>query len=215
MDITYFGHSSFRLRGKTATLVTDPYDSDMVGLKFPKHTEADIVTISHDHEDHNKADMIEGSPFIIKGPGEYEVKGVGIVGVSVFHDEEKGAKRGRSTMYRIEMDGINIVHLGDLGHMLNSQEVDALDGVHVLMVPVGGFFTINAAKAVEVINEIEPSIAIPMHYGRSELNQKQFGELAGLDQFFKEIGKEPVAPVPKLVLSKDKLPAEMSVVVFQ
>ncbi len=215
MDITYLGHSSFRIRGKNATVVTDPYDSDMVGLKFPKHVAADIVTISHDHKDHNAVEAIEESPYVINGPGEYEIKGVGIVGVSVFHDNENGAKRGKNTIYRIEIDGISVVHLGDLGHVMNSAQVDELDGVNILLVPVGGVYTIDPSQATQLINDIEPSIVIPMHYGRAELNQKEFGELSPLGAFLKEIGKEGIAPQPKLTITKDKLPAEMQVVTLE
>jgi L-ascorbate metabolism protein UlaG (beta-lactamase superfamily) len=214
MDITYLGHSSFRLRGKTTTVVTDPYSPE-VGLKFPKHIEANIVTVSHDHGDHNAVSFVEGNPFIIHGPGEYEIQGVGVVGCSVFHDDQKGATRGKNTIYRIEVDGISIVHLGDVGHMLSSEEIEALDGVHVLLIPVGGFHTIDAVKASHLISEIEPAIVIPMHYGRPELNQKIFHDLAPLSVFLKEIGKEGIVPQPKLVVTKDKIPAEMQVVVLQ
>lgn len=214
MEITYLGHSSFRFRGKNASVVCDPYDSDMVGLKFPKHTQADIVTISHMHEDHNAASQVEGSPYIINGPGEYEVKGVGIVGHATFHDEEKGATRGKNTIFRIEIDGISVVHLGDLGHILTGTQVDELDGVGILLIPVGGIFTLDPAKAVAVVNEIDPAIVIPMHYGRPELNQKTFSELSGVAAFLKEIGKEAV-PQPKLTVTRDKLPEEMQVVVLE
>jgi len=214
MDITYLGHSSFKIRGKTGTVVTDPYNAE-VGLKFSKHVEADVITVSHDHGDHNAVSQVEGTPFIIHGPGEYEIKGVGVVGLSVYHDDQKGALRGRNTIYRIEIDGVSIVHLGDLGHMLTSDQVDELDGVNVLLVPVGGFHTIDSAVAVHLINEIEPSVVIPMHYGRPELNQKIFNQLSPLSVFLKEIGKEDTTPQPKLVLSKDKLPAEMQVVVLE
>lgn len=213
MDITYLGHSSFRIRGKNANVVTDPYDSDMVGLKFPKHIEADVVTISHNHKDHSAVDQLDGNPYVLNGPGEYEVKGVGVVGHTTFHDEEKGATRGRNIIFRIEIDGVSIVHLGDLGHVLSSDQVDELDGVGILLVPVGGLFTIDAAKAVTVINEIEPSIVIPMHYGRPELNQKNFSGLAAVAEFLKAIGKE-VVPQAKLSITKDKMPAEMQVVVL-
>jgi L-ascorbate metabolism protein UlaG (beta-lactamase superfamily) len=215
MDITYLGHSSFKIRGKTATVITDPYDATAVGLKFPKHVEGDIVTVSHDHGDHNEVSAVEGNPFIIHGPGEYEIKGIGVVGFPVFHDDQKGALRGRNTMYRIEVDGVSIVHLGDLGHMLTSDQVDNLDGVNVLMVPVGGLHTIDAATAVHLISEIEPSVVIPMHYGRPELNQKLFSQLSPISLFLKEIGKEGIAPLPKLVLSKDKIPSEMQVVILE
>lgn len=214
MDISSLGHSSFRLRGKTVSVVTDPYDSAMVGLKFPKHIIADIVTVSHDHDDHNAVSQLDGSPFIINGPGEYEVKGVGVVGILVYHDEEKGAKRGRNTIYRIELDGISIVHLGDLGHMLSSEQIDDLDGVDVLLIPIGGDFTINAQQASEIVSEIEPSIVIPMHYSRDGLSES-FKNLSPVSLFLKEMGKETIAPIPKITVTKDKLPEELQVVVLE
>lgn len=214
MEITYLGHSSFKLRGKSVTVVTDPYDVS-IGIKFPKHTSADIVTVSHDHNDHNAANTVEGSPFVVAGPGEYEVKGVGIVGIGVFHDDAGGAKRGKNTIYRIELDGISIVHLGDLGHTLTSDQVDGLDGVDILLIPVGGVYTIDAKIAREVVGAIEPSVVIPMHYNRAGLDQKTFGTLAPVVTFLKEMGKENIAPVPKLSVTKDTLPEELQVVVLQ
>jgi L-ascorbate metabolism protein UlaG (beta-lactamase superfamily) len=214
MDITCLGHSSFRIRGKSATVVTDPYAPE-VGLKFPRHIQADIVTVSHDHKDHNAVEQIEGAPHVVRGPGEYEIKGIAVIGLPVFHDTEKGALRGRNTIYRIEIDGVSIVHLGDLGHNLTSDQVDELDGVNILMIPVGGLHTIDASAIADIISDIEPSIVIPMHYGRKELNQEIFGKLTPLSQFLKEIGKEGTVPVPKLVISKDKLPTEMQVVVLE
>lgn len=215
MDITYLGHSSFKIRGKSATIVTDPFEPSIVGLKFPKHVGADIVTVSHDHADHNATSVVEGTPYIVNGPGEYEVKGVGIVGFSVFHDAEKGIKRGKNTIYRIEIDGVSIVHLGDLGHILDNGQVESLDGVDVLMVPVGGFYTITAEEAAQVVSEIEPAIVIPMHYGRPELDQKSFGNLTTLVGFLKGMGKEGMTPLPKLTLTKEKLPEEMQVILLQ
>lgn len=214
MDITSFGHSSFRLRGKTVTVVTDPYDSAMVGLKFPKHITADIVTVSHDHSDHNAVSQLDGSPFIIKGPGEYEVKGVGVVGISVYHDEDQGAKRGRNTIYRIELDGISIVHLGDLGHPLSSDQIDDLDGVDVLLIPIGGIYTISAQQASGIVSDIEPSMVIPMHYFRDGLSDA-FSSLSPVSQFLKEMGKVAIAPVPKITVTKDKLPEELQVIVVE
>lgn len=214
MDITYLGHSSFRIKGKNAVVVTDPYDIEKSGVKFPKHIAADIVTVSHGHPDHNATHQIEGNPYIIQGPGEYEVKGVGVIGTATFHDTEKGDKRGRNTVYRIEIDGVSIVHLGDLGHTLSSEEVDALDGVDVLMIPVGGVYTINPSEAVSVINEIEPSIVMPMHYKRSDMIGDVFKDMATLPAFLKEIGKEEVTPLPKLSITKDKIPEQMQVVVL-
>lgn len=214
MDITSLGHASFRIRGKNASVVTDPYDSGLVGFKFPKHIEADIVTVSHEHTDHSNVAALEGTPFVIKGPGEYEVGGVGVVGLSTFHDDKKGAERGHNIIYRIEIDGIAILHLGDLGHTLSTNEIDELDGVNILMIPVGGVYSLDPTQAVAVVNEIEPGIVIPMHYGRPELNQKEFGGLSPVSAFLKEIGKE-AAPQPKLTITKDKLPAEMQVIVLE
>jgi L-ascorbate metabolism protein UlaG (beta-lactamase superfamily) len=214
MDITSLGHASFKIRGKQATVVTDPYTSDMVGLKFPRLVTADIVTVSHDHEDHNAVDDVGETPFIVHAPGEYEVKGVSILGVATFHDEEKGAKRGRNTMYRIEVDGVSIVHAGDLGHTLSPEEVEKLNGVDILLIPVGGVYTIDAVQATKIVRDIEPAIVIPMHYLRDGMNKKEFGELSPVSAFLTHIGKEDVTPQDKLTISKDKLPEEMQVVVL-
>jgi L-ascorbate metabolism protein UlaG (beta-lactamase superfamily) len=215
MEIKYLGHSSFIIKGKNVTVVTDPYSSEYTGLKFPKHVACDVVTISHDHLDHNAVDMLEGTPFVVNGPGEYEIKGAGIVGLPSFHDTAKGADRGKNVMYRIEIDGISIVHLGDLGHPLTTQEVENLDGVNILCIPVGGGYTIDAAVAESIITEIEPEIVLPMHYGRPELNQSIFSQLTDLPHFLKEAGKEGLVPQPKLNITKDKLPAEMQVIVLE
>lgn len=215
MDITPLGHASFKIRGKHVSVVTDPYDSEMVGLKFPRHTAADIITVSHAHKDHSATNQIEQSPFIITGPGEYEIKGVSVVGFSTFHDMESGKIRGGNTIYRMEIDGVAIAHLGDLGHVLSSEQVDNLDGVDILLIPVGGFYTIDAKQASGVITEIEPKIVIPMHYGRKDLNQKSFGMLTPVGDFLKEMGKEGVTPQARLTISKDKLPSELQVVVLE
>lgn len=213
MDITPLGLSSFKIRGKNATIVTDPYDSATVGLKFPKKVEADIVTVSHNHKDHNAIGAVEGAPFVVNAPGEYEIKGVSIMGFSSFHDEEKGAKRGRNTLFRIEVDGVSLLHLGDLGHVLAGEEVENLDGVDILMVPVGGTATIDAAKAMSIVKELEPMIVIPMHYGGVKL--PFFSDFAPVSAFLKEMGLESVTPQPKLTISKDKLPEQMQVIVLE
>jgi L-ascorbate metabolism protein UlaG (beta-lactamase superfamily) len=190
MEIIYLGHAAFRIKGKTATVVTDPYAPEHVGLKFPKHITADVVTVSEDHPDHNAIHQIEGAAYVVNGPGEYEIKGVGVI----------GHKSGKNTMYRIEIDGLSIVHLGDLDHTLSVAEVDSLDGVDILMVPVGG------PAAVPVINEIEPSVVIPMHTD---------GGVATIKDFLKEIGKEDIVPQPKFTVTKDKLPEQMQVVILE
>lgn len=215
MDITSLGHASFKIRTKTTALVTDPFDSQMVGLKFPKHTEANIVTISHAHPDHNMAAAVEGSPFVISGPGEYEVAGIGIVGISVWHDDSQGSKRGKNTMYRFEVDGICIVHCGDLGHVLSTEHIEDLGNVDILMIPVGGSFTIDASQAADVVKEIEPSIVIPMHYKVDGLSANLAKELQPVSVFLEEMGKKDTIKQPKLTITKDKLPGELQVVVLQ
>ncbi len=215
MDITPLGHASFRIRGKTAAVVTDPFDPAMVGLKFPKHTTADIVTVSHGHHDHNNTGSVEGGAFVVSGPGEYEIKGISIIGIGAFHDEKEGSERGLNTMYRMEIDGVTVVHLGDLGHALSAAIVDELDGVDILMVPVGGVYTIGPQEAVKVIKEIDPSIVIPMHYFRPELNKKTFSALSPVSDFLKEMGKDATEPIAKLSVTKDKIAPELQVIVLE
>lgn len=214
MEINYLGHSSFKLRGRTGTVVTDPFDSISVGIKFPK-VEADIVTISHGHDDHNYSIAVSGSPIIIDGPGEYEIKGIKIMGVASFHDEENGKLRGENTIYRIVIDGVSLVHLGDLGHKLNEKSLEILDGVDVLMIPVGGFYTISAVTAAEVVSQLEPKIVIPMHYLTADHDKKIFSQITGVDVFLKEMGKEDTKPQDKLSVTKDRLPSELTVVVLE
>jgi L-ascorbate metabolism protein UlaG (beta-lactamase superfamily) len=214
MDIKYLGHSSFFIKGKSASVVTDPYLSGYVGLKFPKHVAADIVTVSHDHDDHNAVSQVEGDPFTVSGPGEYEIKGVSIIGIPVYHDPEKGSLRGKNTMFRIEIDGVSIVHVGDLGHPLSTSEVDQLGSVDILLLPVGGVYTIDAAVARQVVSDVKPSIVIPMHYKRPDLDAK-FDGLTGFDVFLKEMDKQDTAAQPKLSITKDKIPEEMQVIVLE
>lgn len=214
MEITYLGHSSFKIRGKNVTVVTDPFDPKMVGLKFPS-INADIVTISHHHQDHDYIAGVTQEPFVIDGPGEYEISGTRVLGLSSFHDNKQGAERGENTIYEIRLDGLNLVHLGDLGEKLADGEAEALDGVDILFVPVGGFYTIGASEAQEVIAQLEPKIIIPMHYQRSGLNPNVFAKLLPLEDFLKAMGKTEVVPQDKLVISKDKLTEETQVVVLK
>ncbi len=215
MEITALGLSSFKLRGKQATVVTDPFDSKAVGLKFPKNVEADVITVSHDHPDHNEVSAVGGKPFVIAGPGEYEIKGVMVIGVATFHDENQGADRGKNTIYRIEIDGVKVGHLGDLGHVLSSAQVDSLNGVDVLFVPVGGVYSLDPVKAAQVISDIEPHVVIPMHYNVEGLDVKTYGALSPVSAFLKQMNKEAVVPVSKLSVSKDKFAPEMQVVVLE
>jgi L-ascorbate metabolism protein UlaG (beta-lactamase superfamily) len=208
MDITWLGHSCFRLKGSHATVITDPYSPE-IGYTMGK-TNARIVTVSHQHPGHCYIQGVGGEPKIVERPGEYEIGGVLIIGIATFHDKEKGEKRGKNTVYLLEIDEVTICHLGDLGHVLTGEQVEEIDDVDVLLLPVGGVATINAATAAEVVRQIEPKIVIPMHYKTPPLKM----ELDPVDKFLKEIGAKQIEPLPKLSVSKSNLPASTQVVLL-
>jgi len=205
MFITWLGHSCFKIQNKIGpdgiTITTDPFDKS-TGLKVPNF-ESDIITVSHDHADHNNVSALRGNPFVINKAGEYDVKGITIAGVETHHDAKKGTERGRNIVYRIEVDDISVSHLGDLGHTLDSKHLDLLVGTDILLIPVGGVYTIDAKTAVEVVSQIEPRIIIPMHYAVPGLKIK----LDGVEKFIKEMGIKPTYE-DKLKINKKDLPQE-------
>jgi len=206
MILSWLGHSCFKIQDKIGpegvTVVTDPFGKQY-GLKVPNF-EADIVTVSHSHEDHNNVAALRGNPFVIDCPGEYDIKNVLIEGVDSFHDENQGADRGRNIIYRFEIDDISIVHLGDLGQTLDSAQLEKLAGTDILLIPVGGKYTLDTKKAIETIAQIEPRIIIPMHYKTPEL---LMDDLDTADKFIKEMGITPQYE-EKLKISKKELPQE-------
>lgn len=215
MDIKYLGHSSFFIKTKDAKLVTDPFDPKMVGLRFPK-TEADIVTVSHQHQDHNNTQAFDTNPLILDMAGEYEKKGLRVFGYQTYHDKKKGAERGENIAYKFEGDEVTVLHCGDLGLVWDDSFIEQIGDVDILLVPVGGFYTIDFNEAVELVKKIEPSIVIPMHYGNPKLNPEVFGKLSPVEEFLKKIGAENVTPIPKLSVKKEELQAEeMKVVVME
>lgn len=212
MDISFLGQACFKIKGKFATVVIDPFDPDKIGLKLPKDLSADIVLQTHDHYDHNNVAAVGGDPRSFAGAGEYEVKGVVITGVDSYHDAKGGAERGTNTIYHILMDNLNIVHLGDLGQpSLTEQQVAEIGEVDILMVPVGSVFTIDGKVAAEIVSQLEPKIIIPMHYSLLGLKV----QLEGVDKFLKEMGNEGVSEQPKLTITKEKLPEEPQVMVLK
>ena len=202
------GHSCFRIRGKEVSIITDPYDRSL-GYTLGKPT-ANIVTVSHHHPDHNCVAMVSGKPKIVDGPGEYEISDVIITGIPSFHDNQRGAMRGKNTAYLIQIDEVTVCHLGDLGHVPSSEQVEELSNVDILLTPVGGVSTINAAAAVEIVSLVQPKIVIPMHFKTEVVRQ----ELEPLDRFLKEMGLKPVIPQPKLTVVKTSLPTQTQVVVL-
>lgn len=207
MEISWLGHSCFHLRGKNVTLITDPF-SPQLGHSLGK-VSAPIVTISHNHPGHNSAESISGDPRIVRGPGEYEISDVLITGVASYHDDKHGQELGRNTIYIIHMDDLVICHLGDLGHVLQEEQLEEVADADILLVPIGGQHTINAAQAAEVISQVEPHIVIPMHYSHPTGDAPN-----SLDKFCREMGIEAINPQPKLSMTRSTLPAETQVVVL-
>jgi L-ascorbate metabolism protein UlaG (beta-lactamase superfamily) len=208
MEITWLGHSCFKLKGKQATVITDPF-SPAIGYTLGKVT-ADIVTVSHPHPGHSYVQGVADEPRILKSPGEYESGGVLSVGVHTFHDNEKGAQRGKNTVFVIDVDDVMICHLGDLGHVLTAEQVAEINGVDVLLIPVGGVSTIDAVQAAQVVRQLEPKIIIPMHY-KTEAEKK---DLETAERFLKEMGVKEAVPQPKLSVNKSSLPLTMQVVML-
>jgi L-ascorbate metabolism protein UlaG (beta-lactamase superfamily) len=212
MVITWYGQSCFKIQSGETILFTDPFSKE-IGLTPPRG-QANIVTVSHNHFDHNNCESLSGEPLVINGPGEYECKGVNIKGVFSFHDSKEGKERGTNTIYIIEMEDIKICHLGDFGQVkLNEEQLEEINGVDILMVPVGGSgATIDGEGAVDIINQIEPRLVIPMHYKISGLNLK----FDSVDDFLKEMGIGKKEVLDKLTLKKKDLPeGETQVVVMK
>jgi L-ascorbate metabolism protein UlaG (beta-lactamase superfamily) len=216
MIINWFGQSCFKIQGENSVLVTDPFDK-IYGLKVPRLA-ADTVTISHDHKDHNNIKTVKAiadtKPFVIDNSGEYEIKNIFIYGISSYHDNKEGQERGKNIIYRIEIEGMSLAHLGDLGHILTNGQVEKLEGVDILLIPVGGTYTINAKQATEIISQLEPRIVIPMHYNIPGLKLPK--KIDGVNTFCKEIGVCPTEKITKFKIAKKDLPQEeMKVIILQ
>ncbi len=192
MEIKYIGHSCFEIKGKDAVLVIDPYDPKYVGFDLPK-LKSDITLATHDHKDHHYIEGVAprdtvGTQLVIDGAGEYEKQGVFILGIETFHDAKGGSVRGKNVIYSISIDGLCLLHLGDLGHELSQDMLERLPDVDVLFIPVGGKYTIDAEKATKVISSLEPGIVVPMHYSTKDLAFAK--DLDTLDDFLDEMGIE-------------------------
>ena len=205
MDITWLGHSCFRIKSNQAVIITDPVPAE-TGYTLGKQT-ANIVTVSHPHPSHSWVQGVEGEPHIVKGPGEYEISGVLVIGVSTFHDAVKGSARGKNTMYLMDIDGVAVCHTGDLGHVPSDDQVEEMGNVDVLLLPVGGASTINATLATEVVRKMEPRIVIPMHYK----TEKTTRELDEVDLFLKEMGQSGIEPKNRVSVTRNNLPASLQV----
>jgi L-ascorbate metabolism protein UlaG (beta-lactamase superfamily) len=216
MIIQYYGHSCFKLTTKPAgrgqadvNIFLDPFDKS-IGLRPPQGS-ADLVLVSHNHPDHNNSAAIKGEPNVIDIPGEYSVKGVNIVGFPSFHDDKGGAERGLNTIFILESEDLRICHLGDLGTDLTEKQYDAISGVDILMIPVGGNYTIDGEKAAKMVKKIEPRVVIPMHFKTKGVTE----DIEDEKKFCDEIGNCPKERVAKLNFKKkDAEDKKMEVIIM-
>lgn len=206
MNIQYYGHSCFKITtkpsgrgGEDAVIFLDPFDKS-IGLRPPQGN-ADMVLVSHDHHDHNNVEVLKGEPRIIDIPGEYSVKGVNIIGITSFHDNKGGLERGLNTIFVLESEDLRVCHLGDLGCDLIEKQIETIGDVDVLMVPVGGNYTIDGKKAAEIAKKIEPKIIIPIHFKMAGMTE----DIDDEKKFCNEIGNCPKEKVSKLNLKKKDL----------
>lgn len=209
MRIVWHGHSCFQIGG-SQTLVIDPHDGKSIGLKTPS-VKADIVLITHDHFDHNCVRVVKGDFTTLREPGRREVKGIWVEGMPVFHDEQQGAKRGKVTLFKFQMDGISFCHCGDLGHMLSDEQLKEIGKVDVLFVPVGGVFTIDGGQARDLIRAIRPKVAVPMHFRFQGLSLS----IQTLEPFLEGIPERKVLRVGnEIEFEKEELPKSTEYWVF-
>lgn len=210
MDITWLGHSCFRIRGRDVTVVTDPYDR---GLGYPTlKLAADVVTVSSDDPHLSNVAAVQpnnGRVRTLDGPGEYEVGGALVEAVQTYRDKQKGKERGKSTAFLIHLEDVSVCHLGAIGHTLSSAQIEALKDADVLLIPIGGHGTIDAAEAAEVVSQLEPKVVIPMQYGTPGM------ELDSVDRFCKEMAVTDTTTVPRFSVTKSALPAETRLVLLQ
>jgi L-ascorbate metabolism protein UlaG (beta-lactamase superfamily) len=208
MDITWLGHSCFLIKGKEKTIITDPCHPDL-GYRLG-NPEADIATLSHSHRGHSYIEGVAGDPTQIKLPGEYEIGGTFITGIPSFHDNQKGELRGKNTIYIIEMDGITLCHLGDLGHPLDSHLVEELGDINILFLPVGEVSTIPVDTATEIMRQLEPAIVIPMHYKTDVFT----GNLSPVEKFLDKLRLKELEAKPKLSITSSSLPSTTQVILL-
>ncbi len=208
MVITWYGQSCFKVQSGELVLALDPFNKEL-GLTPPRFR-ADIVVVTHEHWDHNNADSIPEGAFVVRGPGEYEVKGVTISGIPTYHDNVGGKERGQNTVYRIEMEDMRVCHMGDFGEeKMRPETLEVLGEVDILLIPVGGTYTIDAETAAEVVNAIEPKVVIPMHYAIPGIKPK----LGDVSLFLKEMGAKAVEAQDRFTIKKKELAAEKTEVV--
>ncbi len=215
MELKWYGHSAFLVTTQSGTrIILDPYQSGAFGgaLAYGKINEtADIVLASHDHDDHNYVGDIKGAFKLINKPGNYEEKGVRITGIPTFHDQSGGRERGENIIYIIETDGMRIAHLGDLGHILDAGTMERLGAVDILLIPVGGFYTIDPSEASRIVDDVKPIIAIPMHFKTKKCDFP----IAPVEEFIRGKSGVSIAGKAEISVSKAQLPSMKGIIVLE
>ncbi|MFH0905341.1 MAG: MBL fold metallo-hydrolase [bacterium] len=204
MEIRWIGHSCLQFKGGNIAVITDPF-SDEIGLKLPA-LQSDLVTVSHNHYDHNHVAGVTAK-IVFDTPGEFEFGGIRIRGFRTWHDEEAGTARGSNVMFMFEIDGVKVLHCGDLGHPLSPEFLEKINGVDVLAVPVGGKYTLSAAQAAQLVRDIEPKIVIPIHYHVPGLKI----DINNASDFINRLGSE-TRSVGTLSVTKKSLPTEGTII---
>ena len=212
MKIKWLGHASFLITSDAGVrVITDPYHR-AGGIEYgPIQETADVVTVSHQHQDHNNVAAVKGSPTVVDVPGVKSVKGVEFLGVTSYHDGRKGAQRGNNIVFCFTVDGVRICHLGDLGHELDEGKVKEIGAVDILFIPVGGFYTIDARQAASVCEALKPRVVIPMHVKTAKCDYP----ITGVEDFLK--GRKNVRRVAasETEIKRDNLPSETETIVLQ
>ena len=215
MKIKYFGHAAFLITSDQGSkIMIDPYEPGAFGgqLSYGKiNDQADIVLTSHDHADHNYTQDLPGTPQVVKGSGSKTIKGISMKGISTYHDPSKGSERGPNTIFTLKMDNIQLCHLGDLGHLLSDKELAEIGTVDILLIPVGGFFTIDPKEATRVAEQIKPKILIPMHFK----TQKCEFPIAPVEDFLKGKTNTKRPKASEASFDKATLPQQMEIVVLE
>ena len=194
------------MRGREGVVLTDPPDPRS-GHAIPR-TEAHLVTVSHDDLGHSSMRSVGGDPVVLSGPGEYEVREILVTGIASWHDDEKGAKRGRNTVYTIRLDDLVVCHLGDLGHSLPAEDLDRIGDVDIVLVPIaGGDTNLTASVAAEVIHQLEPKVVVPMSDDPDETKKD-----SPFERLLHELGVKELTPVPKLSVTRSSLPENIQVI---
>ncbi|MGZ3494079.1 MAG: MBL fold metallo-hydrolase [Thermodesulfobacteriota bacterium] len=215
MKIKWYGHAAFLITSDQGTkIIIDPYEPGAFGgqLSYGKiNDQADIVITSHDHADHNYTQELPGAPQVVKGTISKTIKGISIKGIPTYHDSSKGSERGANTIFTLKVDHIQLCHLGDLGHLLSDKELAEVGPVDILLIPVGGLFTIDSNEATRVAEQIKPKIVIPMHFK----TEKCGFPIAPVEDFLKGKTGAKRPNVSETTFNQSALPQQMEIVVLE